>query len=57
MVTLPQAMTLRDFDRRYPSTVPLEKVALLNNAEVDAQFPAGERVKRVVGGVPGADIE
>jgi predicted Zn-dependent protease len=57
VVRLPQAMTLREFDRRYPSTVPFEKVALLNNADVDAQFPAGEHVKRVVGGVPGAEIE
>lgn len=57
VVRIGDSMTLREFDRRYPSTVPIERVALLNNAEPDTRFPAGERVKRVVGGVPGAEIE
>jgi predicted Zn-dependent protease len=54
LVRLSQPMTLREFDRQYPSTVPLEKVALLNNVDLDAQLVAGQLVKRVIGGVPGA---
>jgi predicted Zn-dependent protease len=57
VVRIGEPMTLREFDRRYPSTVGIERVALLNNAEADTRFAAGERVKRVVGGVPGAEIE
>jgi predicted Zn-dependent protease len=57
VVAVPSAMTLRELDRREPSTVPIEKVALLNNAELDTRFAAGDRVKRVVGGVPGAEID
>jgi predicted Zn-dependent protease len=57
VVSIAQPMTLREFDRRYPSTVQLERVALLNNAEPDTRFQAGQRLKRVVGGVPGAEIE
>jgi len=54
LVRLSRPMTLREFDRQYPSTVPLEKVALLNNVDLDAQLVAGQMVKRVVGGVQGA---
>jgi predicted Zn-dependent protease len=57
LVKLSAPMTLRQFDRRYPSTVPVEKVALLNNADLDARLLAGETVKRVVGGVPGAEVD
>jgi len=55
VVPIQSAMTLRELDRRYPSTVPIEKVALLNNADPDTRFAAGDSIKRVVGGVPGAD--
>src|SRR5262249_6696686 len=55
LVQLSQPMSLRDFDRAHPSTVPLEKVALLNNADVNTQLQPGT-VKRVIGGVPGADL-
>jgi predicted Zn-dependent protease len=57
VVKVAQTMTVREFDRRYPSTVPVERVALLNNLELDSQLRAGEMAKRVVGGVPGAEIE
>jgi predicted Zn-dependent protease len=56
VVTLHEPMTLRELDRRSPSTVPVEKVALLNNVEPDATFAAGDKVKRVVGGVEGAQL-
>ncbi|HEV8240859.1 MAG TPA: M48 family metalloprotease [Thermoanaerobaculia bacterium] len=57
VVKLDAPMTLREFDRRYPSTVPVERVALLNNAELDTRYQAGDELKRVVGGVPGAELE
>ena len=57
VVKIDAPMSLRDFDRRYPSTIPLERVALLNNVELNTTFAAGDSVKRVVGGVPGAELE
>ena len=53
VVKLDRAMTLAEFDRRYPSTVPLQKVALLNNLEPNTALRAGDEVKRVVGGPRG----
>jgi predicted Zn-dependent protease len=53
LVRVPSAMTLAELDRRFPSTVPLERVALLNNLDADSRLAAGERVKRVVGGPRG----
>jgi predicted Zn-dependent protease len=57
LVTINRSMSLSEFDRAYPSTVPLEKVALLNNVDTNGQLHAGQVVKRVVGGVPGAQID
>jgi predicted Zn-dependent protease len=49
IVTLPRAMTVREFARAYPSKVDEQTLALLNEvADADAQLPAGKRVKRVV---------
>lgn len=50
IVTLPSAMTLQEFNRRFPSTVDLETLAIINQAQPDTRFPAGTEVKRVVGG-------
>jgi predicted Zn-dependent protease len=50
IVRLPSAMTLQEFARRYPSTVELQTLALINQVEPGATLPAGARVKRVVGG-------
>lgn len=50
IVQLPRAMTLEEFNRQYPSTVPLETVALVNHADPETRFEAGQLVKRVVGG-------
>ena len=54
VVTLDRAMTLREFERRYPSTVDLDELALINHGDPDTRFPAGSKLKRIVGGVPGA---
>jgi predicted Zn-dependent protease len=51
LVRLPEAMTLQEFAQRYPSTVPIETVALINQVQPAATLPAGLLVKRVVGGV------
>ena len=50
IVTLPSAMTLQEFNRRFPSTVDLETLAIINQAQPDTRFSAGTEVKRVVGG-------
>ena len=56
VVSLPCAMTLEEFAHRYPSTVDLETLAIINQADADTRFPAGAEVKRVVGGdLPAAE--
>jgi predicted Zn-dependent protease len=50
IVTLPAAMTLEEFSRQYPSTVDLNTLAVINQADAGTRFAAGEEVKRVVGG-------
>ncbi len=50
VVKLDRAMTLGEFDRRYPSTVDLQALAILNGVAEDEQLEAGRLVKRVVGG-------
>jgi predicted Zn-dependent protease len=50
IVTLPSAMTLQDFERRYPSTVDLQTLAIINQAQTSTRFDAGTELKRVVGG-------
>jgi len=50
VVTLPSSMTLQEFDRRYPSSVDLQTVAIINQAQPSTRFEAGTEVKRVVGG-------
>jgi predicted Zn-dependent protease len=52
LVTLPEAMTLEQFHGRYPSTIPLEELATLNGVSPGDTLPAGQTVKRVVGGTP-----
>jgi predicted Zn-dependent protease len=50
LVTLPEAMTLERFHARYPSALPLEEVALINGVTPGDTLPAGQLVKRVLGG-------
>jgi predicted Zn-dependent protease len=50
LVRLPSAMTLREFAQRYPSTVDLTTLALINQVDADTRLAAGQSVKRVVGG-------
>jgi pyruvoyl-dependent arginine decarboxylase (PvlArgDC) len=44
-------MTLEQFNAQYPSSVPIEQVAIINEVEGPSTvLPAGRLVKRVVGG-------
>jgi predicted Zn-dependent protease len=49
IVDVPRAMSLRVFADRYPSTVPLETLAIINEVAVDGTLEPGP-AKRVVGG-------
>jgi predicted Zn-dependent protease len=49
IVTVPRAMSLRQFNVQYPSSISLEELALINGLEdEDAQLKQGDLVKRVV---------
>ncbi len=50
VVTLDRAMSLGEFDRRYPSTVDLATLAIVNGVPETAQLERGHKVKRIVGG-------
>lgn len=48
---VPRPMTLAEFNRQFPSVVPIEQLALVNQlAGADASLPAGRLVKRVIKG-------
>jgi predicted Zn-dependent protease len=48
IVTLEQDMRLEEFAERFPSAVPLETLALVNQVETGAVLRAGQLAKRVV---------
>jgi hypothetical protein len=51
LIKLPQAMTLEQFNRQYPSTIPIEQLAIINELQSATEsIPQGRIVKRVVGG-------
>jgi predicted Zn-dependent protease len=50
VVALDRDMTLAEFTRRYPSTVPDATIALVNQLEPGDTLAAGRLVKRVAGG-------
>ena len=49
VVSLPRNMTLAQFNGRYPSVVELDELARVNRYTEGQVWPAGTRVKRVVG--------
>ncbi|MBZ4416323.1 M48 family metalloprotease [Myxococcus sp. RHSTA-1-4] len=51
LVKLDAPMTVRQFQERYPSTIPVEELALINGVQPGDTLPAGQTVKRVTGGV------
>jgi hypothetical protein len=53
LVQVNQPMSLQQFNQRYPSTVPLAEVAVINGLSgPDADLRPGRTYKRVVGGIP-----
>ena len=51
VVALQQSMTLAEFAQRYPSTIPLVELAIVNQVEnPNSTLPAGTLVKQVSGG-------
>ena len=50
LIKLPQSMNLTEFARRYPSTVEIEQLAIINGVDVETVMDPGWLVKRVVGG-------
>jgi predicted Zn-dependent protease len=51
LVRVPRQMTLEEFNRQYPSSAPIEQLAIINELEGPSSvIPAGHTVKRVVGG-------
>jgi len=52
LVRVPRTMSVAAFHRQYPSTIPLEQVALINGVDVDGTLSGGTLVKRVTGGRP-----
>ena len=53
-MTLPQAMTLNEFAQRYPSSIPVAELAIINQVEsATTPIPAGTQLKQVAGGRTG----
>jgi hypothetical protein len=53
LVKLNQQMTLEEFNSRYPSSISVGELAIINDVEDPAStLQAGRTVKRVVGGRP-----
>ena len=50
IVSLPSAMTLEEFARRFPSSVDTRTLAIINQADANTRFASGTEMKRVVGG-------
>jgi predicted Zn-dependent protease len=52
-VRVPRQMSLEQFNSQYPSSIPIEQLAIINELEgPQSVIPAGQTVKRVVGGRP-----
>lgn len=47
LVLLPRDMTVAEFRQAYPSSIPIEQLALINGVSVDGRFARGTLVKRV----------
>jgi predicted Zn-dependent protease len=52
LVKVPRDMTIEEFAREFPSTVPVEQVAIVNGVEKGGRLQAGQAAKRIVGGTP-----
>jgi predicted Zn-dependent protease len=51
IVRVPEPMPLTEFNRRFPSTIPIEELATINRlGSAEETIPAGTLMKRVAGG-------
>lgn len=50
LVKVPRDMSLAEFGREFPSSVPVETVAIVNGLPDGGTFKAGQTAKRIVGG-------
>ena len=51
LVKVDREMTVAEFNQKYPSTIPVERLAVVNGrADVPERIPAGTTVKRIIGG-------
>jgi predicted Zn-dependent protease len=50
IVKVPRDMSVAEFHAQFPSTVPVEQVAIINGLGKDGRFQAGQSAKQVVGG-------
>ncbi|HEY7026559.1 MAG TPA: M48 family metalloprotease [Gemmatimonadales bacterium] len=48
--TVPKDMTLAEYYKQFPSSIPIEQVAIINGMQTDTRLEAGQKIKRVVGG-------
>lgn len=48
ITAVPRAMTIEDFVREFPSTVPIEQLLVINNLDAGARLTPGMLVKRVM---------
>jgi predicted Zn-dependent protease len=53
VVKVPRDMTIAEFHAQFPSTIPVEQVAIVNGVGKDGRLQAGQLAKQVVGGPPG----
>ncbi len=52
LIKLDRSMTLQQFNAQYPSSIPIDQVAIINEVpDATTMLPAGRMVKRVVGGI------
>jgi predicted Zn-dependent protease len=49
-VQLPNELLIQDFEKSYPSSVPSQTVALVNQVRAGERLAAGRTLKRIVGG-------
>jgi predicted Zn-dependent protease len=54
LVKVPRDMTVQEFQAQFPSTVPVEQVAIVNGVGNGEKLRAGSTAKRIVGGTPTA---
>ena len=50
LVTADREMTVKEFQQRYPSSIPLNKLAAMNGLDENGKILKGQVVKRVTGG-------